>query len=60
MVKESNGDVWLTPKEAAEKLGRSVGLIYHIKDKLTHRKGDSPKSRVYFLESTLFDDYMSI
>ncbi|MBR1449780.1 MAG: hypothetical protein IJ588_13700 [Prevotella sp.] len=60
MVKEENGDVWLSPKEAAQQLGLSVGRIYHIKNKLTHRKGGSVRSRVFFLESTLFDDYMNI
>lgn len=60
MVREDNGDVWLTPKEAADKLGLKVGTIYHIKNQLTHRKGNSSKSRVFFLESALFDDYMSI
>ena len=59
MVKDSNGDVWLTPQEAADKLGLSVGHIYHIKSKLTHRKGETSRSRVFFLESTLFDDYMN-
>lgn len=58
MVKEKNGDVWLSPQEAAERLGLSVSRLYHIKNRLTHRKGNSPKSRVFFLESTLFDDYM--
>ena len=60
MVKERNGDVWLTPKEAAERLGLSVSRLYHIKNYLTHRKGNSSRARVFFLESTLFDDYMSI
>lgn len=60
MVKDGNGDVWLTPKEAAIKLGLTVGTIYHIKNHLTHRKGSSKMARVYFLESTLFDDYMNI
>ena len=59
MVKDSNGDVWLTPQEAADYLHLSVGYIYHIKNKLSHRKGDTSRSRVYFLESTLFDDYMN-
>jgi len=59
MVKEDNGDVWLSPKEAADKLGLSVSRLYHIKNRLTHRKGNSVTSRVYFLESTLFDDYMN-
>ena len=60
MIAEQNGDVWLTPQEAAARLGLSVGRIYHIKDKLTHRKGNSPRSRVFFLESRLFEDYTSI
>ena len=59
MVRESNGDVWLSPKEAAERLGLSVSRIYHIKSQLTHRKGNSPRSRLFFLEATLFDDYMN-
>lgn len=58
MVKQ-NGDVWLSPKEAADRLGLSVDRIYHIKNKLTHRKGNSRASRLYFLEATLFDDYMN-
>ena len=60
MVKDANGDVWLSPQEAADKLGLSVSRIYHIKNQLTHRKGNSSSSRVFFLEATLFDDYMNI
>lgn len=60
MVTDSNGDKWLTPQEAAEYLHLSVNRIYHIKNWLTHRKGSGSKSRVYFLESTLFDDYMNM
>lgn len=60
MVKGLNGDVWLTPQEAADRLCLSRGRIYHLKDYLTHRKGMGRKARVYFLESTLIDDYMSI
>ncbi len=59
MVTDSNGAVWLTPKEAAAKLSLSVGRIYQLKDRLTHRKaGSAPQCRVYFLESTLVDDYL--
>ena len=58
MVKEKSGDVWLTPQEAADRLGLSVSRIYHIKDRLTYRKGGNGKSRVFFLEQTLFDDYL--
>lgn len=60
MVTEPNGKIWLSPKEAAERLGLSVSRVYHIKDRLTHRKGNSIRSKVYFLESTLFEDYMNI
>ena len=60
MVREDNGDVWLTPPEAADRLGLSISRIYHIKNQLTHRKGNSKTSRLYFLESTLFEDYMNI
>lgn len=61
MVKDSNGDVWLTPKEAAVKLNLSVGRIYQLKNYLTHRKvGANEQGRLFFLERTLFDDYIGI
>jgi hypothetical protein len=61
MVTDNNGDGWLTPKEAAIKLGLSVSRIYQIKNFLTHRKsGTSNQSRVFFLDSTLVDDYLNI
>jgi len=60
MITDKNGDVWLTPQEAANKLGLSRDRVYHIKDKLTHKKGSSDKSRVFFLERTLFEDYTNI
>ena len=57
--KERNG--WLTPKEAAKKLNLTVGRIYQLKNQLTHRKvGSEKQGRVYFLDSTLVDDYLSI
>ena len=59
MVTIDNGEVWLSPKEAAQRLGLSVSRIYHIKNRLTHRKGNSIRSKVYFRESTLFEDYMN-
>ena len=60
MVKDSEGSVWLTPKEAAQRLNLSVGRIYQLKDNLTHRKlGSERQSRVFFLESTLVDDYLN-
>lgn len=61
MVKDSEGGVWLTPKEAAQKLNLSVGRIYQLKNNLTHRKvGSERQSRVFFLESELVDDYLNI
>lgn len=60
MVTDDNGDVWLTTKEAAIHLNLSVDRIYHIKNYLTHKKGNRPSSRVYFLKRTLFDDYLNI
>ena len=61
MVNDKNGDVWLTPKEAAIKLNLSVGRIYQIKHSLTHRKiGGANQGRVFFLDRTLFDDYMNM
>lgn len=56
MVKDEDGNNWLTPKEAATRLGLTTGYIYHLKNYLTHRKS----TRLFFLESTLVDDYMSI
>ena len=61
MVKDDEGNVWLTPKEAAIKLNLSVGRIYQIKHSLTHRKvGSEKQGRVFFLDHTLFDDYMNM
>jgi hypothetical protein len=61
MVKDKNGDGWLTPKEAAKKLDLSVGRIYQIKESLTHKKvGSEKQGRLFFLDRTLVDDYMNI
>lgn len=61
MVKDGDGNGWLTPKEAAQKLNLSVGRIYQLKAFLTHRKvGSEKQGRVFFLDSALFDDYMNI
>lgn len=61
MVIDKEGNGWLTPKEAAQKLNLSVGRIYQLKNQLTHRKvGSAQQSRVFFLETTLIDDYMNI
>jgi hypothetical protein len=59
MVTDDNGEVWLTPKEAAVKLNLTVGRIYQIKDTLTHRKGRTKQSHIFFLARTLFDDYLN-
>ena len=59
MVKDDKGDVWLTVKEAAVKLNLSAGRVYQIKNHLTHRKqGGEKQGRVFFLDRTLFEDYM--
>ena len=61
MVTDRNGDIWLTPKEAAKKLDLSVGRIYQIKESLTHKKvGSEKQGRLFFLDRTLVDDYMNI
>ena len=60
MVTERDGSEWLSPKEAADYLNLSVGRIYHLKNYLTHRKGNNKKSRVLFLKETLLDDYLNI
>lgn len=57
---DADGEEWVSPAEAARILNLSVGRIYHIKNYLTHRKGNSPRSRVFFLKRTLFDDYMNM
>lgn len=58
---DNNGNVWITAKEAALRLNLSVSRIYHIKNRLTHRKiGDSPKSRILFLERAIVNDYLSL
>lgn len=61
MVTDKDGEVWLTPKEAAKKLDLSVGRIYQIKESLTHKKvGSEKQGRLFFLDRTLVDDYMNI
>ncbi len=53
-------DDWVTAEEAAKILKLSRGTIYHIKNHLTHKKGNSPKSRVLFKKSRLREDYMNM
>ena len=60
IIEDADGDEWVTVEEAAAILNLSKGRIYQIKNHLTHRKGNSPQSRVYFLKSRLFEDYMNI
>ena len=61
MVVDKDGERWLTPKEAAQKLGLSVSRIYQIKNQLTHKKvGTEKQSRVFFLDSELVEDYLNL
>lgn len=57
---EKSGDEWVTAEEAAKILHISRDRLYHIKNHLTHRKGNSPKSRLLFLKSSLIEDYMDM
>lgn len=59
-IEDADGDVWVTAEEAATILNLSKSRIYQIKSYLTHKKGNSPQSRVYFLKNRLFEDYMNI
>ena len=59
-IEDADGDEWVSVEEAAAILNLSKGRIYQIKNHLTHRKGNPPQSRVYFLKSRLFEDYMNI
>lgn len=56
MVEDSDGVVWLTPKEAAEYLGLSLSRLYHIKTRLTHWKG---KKMLLFRKDRLLGEYMN-
>ena len=60
IIEDADGDEWVTVEEAAAILNLSKGRIYKIKNHLTHRKGNSRQSRVYFLKSRLFEDYMNM
>lgn len=53
-------DDWVSAEEAAKILNLSRGRIYHIKNHLTHRKGNTPQSRVLFKKSRLREDYMNM
>jgi len=56
---DADGEEWVTAEGAAAILHLSKGTIYHIKKHLTHRKGNSLQSRVFFLKRTLFEDYLN-
>ena len=60
VIEDEDGDEWVTAEEAAKILGLSKDRIYHIKKYLTHRKGNSDKSRIFFLKRRLFEDYMNM
>ena len=53
-------DEWVSAEEAAKILNLSRSRIYQIKNHLTHRKGNTPQSRVLFNKSRLREDYMNI
>lgn len=53
-------DDWVTAEEAAKILNLSRGRIYQIKNHLTHRKGNTPQSRVFFKKSRLREDYLNM
>ena len=50
---------YVTAQEAADILHISRSRLYHIKDRLTHRKGNTPQSQILFRKDTLVDDYMN-
>lgn len=51
---------WLTSDEAADLLCLSKSRLYHIKNKLTHRKGNTRQARLLFKRDCLIEDYMRI
>lgn len=56
----SDDDDWVSAEEAAKILNISRGRVYQIKNHLTHRKGNTPQSRVFFKKSRLREDYMNM
>jgi len=56
----SDDDDWVSAEEAAKILNITRGRIYQIKNHLTHRKGNTPQSRVFFKKSRLREDYMNM
>ena len=53
-------DDWISAEEAAKILNISQGRVYQIKNHLTHRKGNTPQSRVFFKKSRLREDYLNM
>lgn len=58
LIKDDND--WVTADEAAKILKLSRSRIYQIKNHLTHKKGNTPQSRVLFKKSRLQEDYMNM
>ena len=56
----SDDDDWVSAEEAAKILNISRGRVYQIKNHLTHRKGNTPQSRVFFKKSRLREDYLNM
>lgn len=56
----SDNDDWVSAEEAAKILNISRGRVYQIKNHLTHRKGNTPQSRVFFKKSRLREDYLNM
>ena len=56
----SDDNDWVSAEEAAKILNITRGRIYQIKNHLTHRKGNTPQSRVFFKKSRLREDYMNM
>ena len=53
-------DDWISAEEAAKILNISRSRVYQIKNHLTHRKGNTPQSRVFFKKSRLREDYLNM
>ena len=47
----------ISAKQGADRLGISVGHLYHIKEHFTYVKGESKSSPLKFNEDTLQDEY---
>ena len=56
----NDDDDWVSAEEAAKILNISRGRVYQIKNHLTHRKGNTPQSRVFFKKSRLREDYLNM